>query len=202
MGQFTPEGQGGVSAEIVTMRRSASSQMMSSGMSVWDMTYGEQRLGWKSPVPGPVHPAFVDLGEPSGLGWLDGFDELLVRCGLESNGAPEFAENGTLLYPLHGRIGNKPAYKLEVTIDDDEVMLTGWVEETRFHFLNVRLQSTVRTKLGSQSIDVEDQITNLAASPAEVQLLYHVNFGQPLLDAGSQVIVPAREVVPRNQHAA
>ena len=23
-----------------------------------------------------------------GLGWLDGFDELLVRCGLESNGAP------------------------------------------------------------------------------------------------------------------
>src|SRR5437667_11984887 len=32
------------------------------------------RIGWKSPIRGPVHPAFVDLGEPSGLGWLDGFD--------------------------------------------------------------------------------------------------------------------------------
>jgi len=27
------------------------------GMSIWDMTYGEQRLGWKSPVRGPIHPA-------------------------------------------------------------------------------------------------------------------------------------------------
>ena len=47
-------------------------------------------LGWKSPVHGPVHPNFVPLNEPSGLGWLDGFDELFVRCGLESNGAPDF----------------------------------------------------------------------------------------------------------------
>ena len=47
-------------------------------------------------------------GEPSGLGWLDGFDELLVRCGLESNGAPEFNPNGSLRYPLHGKIANMP----------------------------------------------------------------------------------------------
>jgi len=39
-------------------------------------------IGWKSPVRGPVHPSFVNLGEPSGLGWLDGFDEFFVRCGL------------------------------------------------------------------------------------------------------------------------
>src|SRR5687767_2506341 len=38
-------------------------------------------LGWESPIQAPVHPKFVDLGEPSGLGWLDGFNELLVRCG-------------------------------------------------------------------------------------------------------------------------
>ena len=38
------------------------------------------------------------MGEPSGLGWLDGFDELLVRCGLESNGAPEFDADGRVVY--------------------------------------------------------------------------------------------------------
>ena len=47
-------------------------------------------FGWSSPVQGPVHPSLVPIGDPSGIGWLEGFDELLVRCGLLSNGAPEF----------------------------------------------------------------------------------------------------------------
>jgi hypothetical protein len=78
------------------------------GMGIWEAWYGDFRLGWKSPVQGPVHPKFVHLGDPDGLGWLDGFDELLVRCGLEYNGGPEFNPNGTLLYGLHGKIANTP----------------------------------------------------------------------------------------------
>ncbi|HMC12709.1 MAG TPA: DUF4432 family protein, partial [Pirellulaceae bacterium] len=64
------------------------------GMGIWRVLPADDRelkiVGWKSPNRGPVHPSFVDLGEPSGLGWLDGFDEFVVRCGLESNGAPDF----------------------------------------------------------------------------------------------------------------
>lgn len=178
------------------------------GMSIWKAHYagdiGSEAIQWQSPVRGPVHPSFVPLTEPSGLGWLDGFDELLVRCGLESNGAPEFDENGRLKFPLHGRIGNKPAYRLELSIDDlsGELRLTGWVEETRFHFLKARLKTTFTTKLNSTEFQIEDEITNLSASPAEMQMLYHMNFGIPLLDAGSQVIAPVKELVPRNEHAA
>jgi len=174
------------------------------GMSIWDMPYGERRVGWKSPVRGPVHPAFVDLGEPSGLGWLDGFDELLVRCGLESNGAPEFAENGTLLFPLHGRIGNKPARQVTVTIDpgSQEVAVVGVVEETRFHFLKLRMTTTIKTRAGEKGFRMHDEIENLSQSPAEMQMLYHVNFGDPLLDAGSKVVAPIKTLVPRNAHAA
>ena len=146
----------------------------------------------------------MPISEPSGLGWLDGFDELLVRCGFESNGAPEFDEKGTLLYPLHGRIGNKPAYKVEVTVDDatGEIELTGWVEESRFHFLKAGLKTTLKTTKDSPGFEIVDEITNLSASPAEVQVLYHVNFGQPLLDGGSKVVAPIAELVPRNDHAA
>ena len=44
-------------------------------------------LGWTSPVvDGPVNPSFVHLADRGGLGWLDGFDELMVRCGLANNG--------------------------------------------------------------------------------------------------------------------
>jgi hypothetical protein len=176
------------------------------GMSLWKAWHGDndEHIGWRSPIRGPVHPSFVPLLEPSGLGWLDGFDELLVRCGLESNGAPDFDEAGRLKYPLHGRIGNKPAYKLTVGLNgaQDELSVTGWVEETRFHFLKLRIKSTIKVKLGRATIDIEDEITNLSASPAECQLLYHVNFGEPLLDAGSQLLCPASEIVPRNDHAA
>ncbi len=174
------------------------------GMSLWDMHYRGERLGWTSPVRGPVHPAWVDLGEPSGLGWLDGFNELLVRCGLESNGAPEFAENGRLLYPLHGRIGNRPAHKIDVSIDAETQTITvvGVVEETRFHFLKLRLTSTLTLRAGEKGIGLRDEIMNLSQSPAEMQMLYHINFGEPLLDAGSRVLAPVKTVIPRNTHAA
>ena len=109
------------------------------GMGLWkawlkSVRTGDDEFGWRSPVRGPVHPAFVPIGEYSGLGWLDGFDELLVRCGLESNGAPEFDEQGRVRYPLHGRIANKPARKLTLTADDatGELSLTGVVEEVVF----------------------------------------------------------------------
>jgi galactose mutarotase-like enzyme len=175
------------------------------GLGIWKAWYGREELGWKSPVHGPVHPKYVPLNEPSGLGWLDGFDELLVRCGLESNGAPEFdEETNRLKYPLHGRIANKPARSCAVSIDGDsgEIKVTGVVEETRFHFFKLRLTSTITTKVGEPGFTIRDEIENLSASPATAQMLYHVNFGLPFLDAGSRVIAPIKQLVPRNDHAA
>ncbi|MDX1946522.1 MAG: aldose 1-epimerase family protein [Pirellulaceae bacterium] len=179
------------------------------GMGIWrvipNISQGPHTIGWQSPVRGPVHPAFVDLGEPSGLGWLDGFDELLVRCGLESNGAPDFDDvTSRLKYPLHGRIANKPAHKVELTIDTDkqEIKLVGIVEETRFHFLKLRMTSTLTTKFGSSAFAIRDEVENFSASPTAMQMLYHVNFGLPLLDAGSRVVAPVKTLVPRNARAA
>lgn len=159
---------------------------------------------WDSPVPGPVHPQFVPVGESSGLGWLDGFDELFVRCGLESNGAPEFDDLGRVKYPLHGRIANKPAEEVALSVNDEtgEMRLTGRVAEVRFHFCKLWLETTIATRPGESIIRIRDEITNGSESPATFQMLYHVNFGHPLLDAGSRVIAPVKSVVPRNAHAA
>lgn len=175
------------------------------GMGLWRARRDGLTLGWKSPVAGPVHPQFVPVSEPSGLGWLDGFDELLVRCGLENNGAPEFDdETGRLRYPLHGRIANKPAHKVEVSVDPDSgrIVVTGVVDEARFHFLKLRMTSQYATRVAQPGVDIRDEIQNLSALPAEMQMLYHVNFGVPLLDAGSRVVIAAKTLVPRNAHAA
>jgi galactose mutarotase-like enzyme len=181
------------------------------GMGIWRVLHrsddpsGTSAIGWKSPNRGPVHPAFVDLGEPSGVGWLDGFDELLCRCGLESNGAPDFDDQtNRLKYPLHGRIANRPAHDVELTIDTDkgEITLRGVVEETRFHFLKLRMTTTITTRFGKKSFTVSDEVENFSASPTTMQMLYHVNFGLPLLDAGSRVLAPVKTIVPRNPRAA
>jgi Domain of unknown function (DUF4432) len=179
------------------------------GMGIWRvLPAGDSEvkvIGWRSPNRGPVHPAFVDLGEPSGLGWLDGFDEFFVRCGLESNGAPDFdPKTGRLTHPLHGRIANRPAHEVQLTVDTDkqEIALRGVVEETRFHFLKLRMTSTITTKFGSSAFTVHDEIENVSAMPATMQMLYHINFGLPLLDAGSRVVAPVKTLVPRTPRAA
>src|SRR5262245_50376154 len=84
------------------------------GMGLWNGWYLGNRLGWDPPInDGPVNPAFVNLGARGGLGWLEGFDELLARCGLENNGAPYEVETikpdgskSHTVYGLHGRISN------------------------------------------------------------------------------------------------
>jgi len=173
------------------------------GMGVWRATLGELPLGWKSPVPGPVHPGFVRLSDPNGIGWLDGFDEMLVRCGLESNGAPEFNDDGSLRYPLHGKIANTPAHKVELTIDGDEgeITVAGEVDEARLFGNKLRLRSTYTTGVGQAGFHLVDEVTNLSAEPSELELLYHINFGTPLLRPGSKVVVPAVRLAPRDEVA-
>ena len=178
------------------------------GMGIWKAWWrgegGELELGWKSPVRGPVHPRFVPLAEPSGFGWLDGFDELLCRCGLESNGAPERDARGVLRWPLHGRIANSPAHEVDVTIDGDAgtIAVRGVVDETRLFGRKLRLTSTTTVRLGEPRIAIVDEVTNVSGEAGELELLYHVNFGPPLLGPGARLHVPVKELAPRDAPAA
>ncbi|MCA9046925.1 MAG: DUF4432 family protein, partial [Planctomycetaceae bacterium] len=73
-------------------------------------------LGWNSPVKQMVHPSYINLDSRGGLGWLDGFNEWMVRCGLEFAGHPgtdKFTDNtgaeSEMELTLHGKVGNIPA---------------------------------------------------------------------------------------------
>ena len=171
------------------------------GMGIWRAALGDLQLGWNSPIRRPVHPNFVSLSEPSGLGFLTGANELMFRCGLESNGVPEFDENGRLVYGLHGRIANLPAHRVELNFDDAEGMISlqGEIDETRLLFQKLRLTTTLSTRLGSQEFTWHDRVENIGGTPATMQMLYHVNIGQPLLDEGAQLMAPVRRLAPRDQ---
>lgn len=174
------------------------------GMGIWRAWAGDFPFGWRSPVHGPIHPSLVPLSEPSGLGWLSGFDELLVRCGMESNGAPDFDPQGRLRHPLHGRIANLPAESLTVAVDAEAGMVEviGVVRESRLFFSNLSLTSTLRMTADGDMIEIEDRVMNHSDAPGAHQMLYHINLGQPLLGEGAELVVSAVEVVPKTARAA
>jgi hypothetical protein len=173
------------------------------GMGLWKGSFRGLRLGWTSPVlDGPVNPSYVNLASTGGLGWLDGFDELLARCGLENNGAP-YTEGGTT-YSLHGKIANIPASYVAVHVAEEtpyEITVEGHVEEVRLFGLQVRLATRISTVPGSNRLVVRDEFVNLKDQDAEIQALYHWNFGPPFLEEGSRFVAPFKTITPRDPHA-
>jgi galactose mutarotase-like enzyme len=172
------------------------------GMGLWRGRYGDIDLGWQSPVTMPVHPGFVDLQDRNGIGWLGGFNELLCRCGLTSNGPP--TDDGGTPLTLHGRIANIPAHHVDVSVStagNGTLSVTGVVDEASLFGPNLRLTSTLQTEAGSNCVTIIDEVTNLAASPGELQLLYHINVGHPLLEEGAQFISAVQEMAPRDVRA-
>lgn len=174
------------------------------GMGVWRMDSSGIQFGWDSPVAGPIHPHRVPIDRADGLGWLEGFDELVVRCGLESNGAPQFDDHKHLQFPLHGRIANLPAesLSLEVDVAKGTVELRGTVIESMLFFKRLRMECRIRMTAGSSEVEILDDVTNDFSRPATMQLLYHINVGAPLLSDASRVELSAETVAPKDALSA
>ncbi len=174
------------------------------GMGIWKCAMGRTEFGWQSPVRGPVHPSLVPIADASGIGWLEGFDELLVRCGLLSNGAPEFDANGRVRYGVHGRIANLPVHALRIEVQPELGILEviGRVQESRFLVYTLELETRMRFFVGRSAIEITDTVLNPLTSPGSMQLLYHINLGQPVLQSGSRVLAPLERLAPRDERAA
>lgn len=189
---------------VITMYNGAMelSILPTRGMGVWRGWYRNLALGWQSPVRRPVHPSLVNLHDRNGLGWLNGFNELMCRCGLAFNGPPGQDEGTDIT--LHGRIANLPAHRVVVRVDSGHgtIEVQGIIDETTMFGPALRLTSTVRMQAGSSRCDFIDEITNLGGSETPLSLLYHINIGQPFLEEGAENVVPFHELVPRDPHSA
>ncbi len=204
--------QEGVEVIIVDNGRLQFTVVPTRGMNVLSVTMGEVRLGWDSPVKEVVHPRHINLQSRGGLGWLEGFNEWMVRCGLESNGHPgtdKFINNvgdeSTMELTLHGKIGNIPASEVEVLVDREpphRIRVRGRVDERMFYGPKLELQTEISTEPGSKTFRIADTITNRGADSQEYQIIYHANYGRPLLEEGASFLAPASRVTPFNDHAA
>lgn len=182
------------------------------GMSVLEAKLGDVRLGWNSPVKEVVHPHRMKLQSRGGLGWLEGVNERMVRCGLESNGAPgvdKFINNGgaeaAMELTWHGKIVNISASEVEVVLDHEapyRIRMPGRLDERAMFGPKLELCTKISTESGSNELRITELITNRGASEQEFQVLCHANYGPPLLEDGDRFLAPAQRVAPSNGHAA
>jgi hypothetical protein len=182
------------------------------GMGVLKVEMGDITLGWNSPVKEVVHPQLINLQSRGGLGWLDGFNEWLARCGLEFAGHPgkdKFINNvgdeAEMDLTLHGKIANLPASEVEVIIDRQPphtIRIRGRVDERMFYGPKLELWTEISTEPGASTFRIDDEIANRGGFDQEFQLIYHANFGSSLLEKGARFVAAVKQVTPFNAHAA
>lgn len=146
-------------------------------------------LSWQS-AAGDAHPAYY---EPAGTGWLrTASGGLLMTCGLAHAGAPSDTPGGP--QGLHGRAHHTPAAQVAVrqAWEGDELLwsVEGTIEENALFGANLLLRRRIFGRIGVNAIGIEDRVENLGFAPAPHMMLYHFNFGFPLLDERTRLMLP------------
>lgn len=169
----------------------------SRGMDISLCQFGGAAISWQSPN-GDVHPAHYD---PRGAHWLrSACGGLLMTCGLTNVGSPCTVDGEEL--GAHGRAHALPARLTAAETlwrgDECDLRVAGVAEQTRLFGDNIRLTREIRSRVGRNVIAITDVVENLAFGPTPLMLLYHFNFGFPLLAEGVTIELPPGRVVPRD----
>jgi hypothetical protein len=126
------------------------------------------------------------------------FSGFLITCGLRNAGPAEGDE------PMHGRIGQARADSLAASSDwdgDDHVTTVEVVcREASLFGPHLELVRRWRVVSGSGSLQLTDIVRNQGFAPEPLLLMYHFNFGYPMLDQGTLVEMNA-SAEPRDEAA-
>jgi galactose mutarotase-like enzyme len=168
------------------------------GLDIWMAHYRGMPLTWisqASPHP-PDH----------GSSWLRQFNGgLLVTCGLQHAGASERDPPSGEERGMHGRYTRLPAEILrhEGCWEEESYVLelSGRVAQSALFGEQLRLERTYRIVLGEPVIEIHDVVSNLADVATPFMLLYHFNFGYPLVRDGTRLDVAAASSHPRDETA-
>lgn len=161
------------------------------GLDVGQVRHRGVPLAWVSPTGWP-RPGASGFGASFGGG-------LVTTCGLLSFGPPSVDAEGE--HPQHGRYSALSATITRAEVDGDAVVVEGTVVEATVLGAHLELRRRVRLPLGEGRIELRDEIVNRGSRAVEPMVLYHVNLGWPVVDAGSVLRSPAARVTARDAAA-
>lgn len=157
-------------------------------MDIADAFYNQHSLAWLSHVGIASPQPFSSHG----MDWIKTFGGgLLTTCGLSHVGGPEtdeYSERG-----LHGGVSNLPA-EIESVIQPDpkrgkmDMSITAKIKQTQVFGPSLELRRTISGVLGEPLIRIQDEVYNAGNTNQPHMLLYHFNFGWPLVDEGTSLL--------------
>ena len=164
------------------------------GLDIADAFFGPYSLCWHS---------FGGITSPTraldrGLDWLRGFyGGLVVSCGPTHLGPPT-VRNGEEL-GLHGRHSNTPATVESICNPDlstgqTTMSITGTVRTSKIFGPSIELRRTISSELGQPAINITDTFRNVGNETVPHVWMLHINFGYPLLDAGSELLWSGKNI--------
>lgn len=167
------------------------------GMDISLTEFAGVPISWQSPN-GDVHPSYYNA---EGAWWLNtASGGLLMTCGFTQVGASGMEDGQTL--GMHGRAHHLPAKQVAAEgtwmEDEYEIRVAGIIEETSIFGHHLRVHRQITSRIGENRIHIRDEIENAGFTPAPYMVLYHFNFGFPLLDSSTRLHFPSNRVLPRD----
>jgi hypothetical protein len=127
----------------------------------------------------------------------------LTTCGITYSGAPDVDEGKPL--GLHGRVSNAGAENLcisqEWVKDDYVITLQGTMRESSAMGEHMAMTRRLETRLGWKGFRLLDTIENRGFEPQPLMMLYHFNFGFPLLGPNAHIVGPILGTEARDEEA-
>ena len=142
-------------------------------------------------------PGTMDYLEQQGMEWLRSFHAgMLTTCGFSNVGGPCQDERrifGLQSFGLHGRLTHIPANEVcckgEWLGGRYVMTVQGLMRQSAVHGENLTLRRTITAVLGEPKLRIHDVIENEGHTAEPFMLLYHMNFGYPLLSPQSRLVV-------------
>jgi hypothetical protein len=199
--------------ELLTAGGLALDLLPDNGLDIGQVSYKGVNLSWLS-KNGYDSPAVWDPHEDEFVHSFPG--GLVHTCGLRSVGPAN--RDGGEWHPLHGRYHGIAASCVAATVEREELtanhanhangreaaffVITGTVRETALFGCCLELRRRITVPVWGSSIIIEDTIENLSPKAEEFMLLYHCNFGYPLLSEKAVLELPSpRKTTPRTDFA-
>ena len=167
------------------------------GLDISLASYKGVNLTYLTPQ-GEVNPAHYNCKDDE---WLRTFfGGLMSTCGPDNIGSE--CRDGNVDYGLHGRHNVTPAKNVcDLSPYTDSIKVMGQIENTVLFGDKIRVTRTIESKLFRNEIRIVDQITNIGIDAVPMPMLYHINFGYPLLSETSQIIISSDSVKAQDAYS-
>ncbi len=172
------------------------------GLDVSELTYKGINIGLHNKVSMRSAALYQEDGASGFLKQFYG--GMMSTCGITYSGAAGM--DGDKALGLHGPFNNTPAEQVSARVDyegDERVIrVSGQVHEAEIFATDMLMKRDFKLESERDILHIHDTVVNQSYATQPVMLIYHINFGYPMLDVGAKAYFSAGKVEARNEFAA